>query len=462
MQGALALACTSRNTRQHTNATGHSLRMPIRTWWHDTRQPVLTTLPLTRRDVLVGCLPSGLYLLYFLLIQPLITVNHGQGWDGRDYFMLASGNFTDPVYPLAQRIGMPLLAAHGPTSDLLSNFRIWNALLAFLHGVVTWLLIASVERRRLPWLRIAAWVMICASQSAPIPGAVWSPVQNDIAVALFSQLLLLLVLIGRCYGWLLFTLFFFGTLCRENFAQYAIFFIFRWDLVWDHTRSLLGNIVRFIKVNQQEGLRLLVPAALGYILATLLVNQLIEQSMTIAERYRFYVDGVQWHHMTDIALSIIGVLSPSLFIYYIHRISGLKWSTPLLPAQPIWIILAVFFVIGIGGGTNTERYWYWMVPFLVLQSMDLIMALYRDNRRAALWFCIVYTLFMQRTLLPIEPSGMAGCTPADIYFGSSTFVGHFAQECEPACLPLLEFFFGAMLPLATLLTLWSPRKKQRP
>lgn len=427
--------------------------------WHGTRRPVLAIQPLSRYDVLAGCLFSGAYLFYFLVIQPLVTVNDGQGWDGRDYFMLANGNFTDPVYPLAQRIGMPLLAALGPTADLLDNFRWWNALLAFLHGLITWLLIASVERRHLFWLRAAAWVMICASQSAPIPGAVWSPVQNDIAVACFSQLLLLLVLSGRCHAWLLFTLFFLGTLCRENFAQYAIFFLFRWELSWEHTRSLLANVARLIKTNCREGLLLLIPSAVGYLSATAIVNHFVEQSMTIAERYRFYVDGVQWHHMTDVGLSVIGVLSPALFIYYIHRISGLTWQAPLLPARPVWIILSIFFIIGIGGGTNTERYWYWMVPLLVLQSMDLMLALYRDNRRAALWFCIVYALFMQRTGLPIEPSGMAGCTPADIFFGSSTFVGHFAQQCEGQCLPLLEFFFVAMLPLATVLTVWSARRK---
>jgi hypothetical protein len=97
-----------------------------------------------------------------------------------------------------------------------------------------------------------------------------------------------------------------------------------------------------------------------------------------------------------------------------------------------------------------------MVPLLVLQAMDLMLALYKDNRRAALWFCIVYALFMQRALLPIESSGMAGCGPLDILFGNSTFVGHFAQECEPHCLPLLEFFLGLALPLATVLALWSP------
>lgn len=436
--------------------------MPGFSWLHGSRQPAMPLQPWSSADLLRGLLASGVYLAFFLLLQPLVFEKGGLGWDGADYFRLAQGDYQTPVYPLVQRIGMPLLVAQGPTADLLLNFRLWNGLFALLHGVVTWLLIVRLDPFRRVGLQAAAWVLVCANQLAPIPGATWMPVQNDIAAALLSQCLLLAVLAGQCHGWWLALLFLAGTLCRENFAQYALFFLFRWDLSWDAARSLPGNVLLLLRRNAGEATRLLLPSAIGYAIATAIVNHFVSKGMSVADRYKFYIDGVQWHHFSDVLLGWIGALSPVLFLFLLHRVRGLPPVKPVLPVAPVAIILGIFLVISLGAGLNTERYLYWMVPFLAVQAIPVIESLLAHQCRAILRFCALYALFMQRALLPVESSGLGGCGPLDILFGNSAFLGHFAQQCAENPVPLLEFFFGLVLPLGLIIAVWSPRPALRP
>jgi hypothetical protein len=433
--------------------------IPITAVLFGRRPPAVVLNTIGRIDWVVAALVSGLYLTYFLLIQPQVAVNNGAGWDGADYFRLAHGDYSSPVYPLVQRIGLPLLAGRWPSSDIMLNFKILNATLAWMHGVVTWILLAALIKPDRSWLRILAWMMICAIQVAPIPLAVWYPVQNDIAAAFFSQLLLLSLLSGYCQWYLLVLLFFLGTLCRENFAQYAVFFLFRWDIFWDRGVSTVKNITGLIAANWREALKLLCPSMAGYVAATLIVNNFVKKGMSIEDRFKFYIDGVCWHHLTDFALSMIGVLS-SIWLYrFVLWVAGIKLrDAHILPVAPTRIIMLVFFIISLGGGTNTERYLYWILPFLVIQSVNVIDYLVRHQFMAAVVACLFYSVFMQRVFMPIHPIALEGCSPLNILMGDSAFMGHFGQQCESNGMSTILFFVLFVLPLLALLVLWLPKK----
>lgn len=431
--------------------------MPLFAVFHGRRPPVTTIYPLALRDWCWAMMVSGLYLGYFLLLQPLVAYNNGQGWDGADYFRLAQGDYQTPVYPLVLRIGLPWLAGQWPTGDILFNFQLINAVLAWLHGVVTWLLLALLLRPDQAGLRLLGWLLVCAIQVAPIPGAVWYPVQNDIAAALFTQVLLLALLAGHCHGWALLLLFFFGTLCRENFAQYAVFFLLRADLAWDLARSLPANVARLLAANWREMLRLAIPAAAGYGLALALVSAVVSKSVTLEERFIQYLDFIRWRHLTDFTEGLIGVLSSVWLFRLAARLAGIDSAAALLPVAATHIIIVVFFIIAIGGGTNLERYLYWMLPFLVLQSLGMIEALWQQRRYGLLLFCLLYAVYMQRSFMPIHELAIDGCTPWDILVGTSAFMGHFGQVCESNGLVVVLFFCFAVLPALAVVAFWRPR-----
>lgn len=425
---------------------------------HGRRFAIVPLHAVVARDWWWACVISGIYLAYFLLVQPLVAYRGGQGWDGADYFRLAQGDYLTPVYPLVQRIGLPWVAGQWPTTDILLNFRLINAVLAWLHGVVTWVLLVALIRPEQLALRLLAWMLVCAIQVAPIPGAVWYPVQNDIVAALLSQLLLLGLLTGICHGWALLLLFFIGTLCRENFAQYFIFFLLRMDLRWDRLRGLPANVGGLIAANWRELLVLLLPAAAGYIAATLLVDSVVSKGVTIAERFEIYLDFVRWHHLTDAAEGVIGVLSSVWLFRFAARLAGIPArGGELLPVIPTIIIMAVFFIISLGGGTNMERYLYWILPFLVLQSMGQIEMLWQQQRYALVASCLLYAVYMQRSFMPIHELGIEGCSPWDILNGHSAFMGHFGQVCESRGLIVVLFFCFVVVPSVAAIAVWKPR-----
>jgi uncharacterized membrane protein YtjA (UPF0391 family) len=197
----------------------------------------------------------------------------------------------------------------------------------------------------------------------------------------------------------------------------------------------------------------------GYVAATLIVNNFVNKGMSIEDRFRFYIDGVCWHHLTDFALSMIGVLS-SIWLYrFAVRVAGIKLQdSHILPLAPTRIIMMIFLVISLGGGTNTERYLYWILPFLVIQSVNTIDYLVRHRYLAVVMACLLYSAFMQRAFMPIHSIALEGCSPLDILMGSSAFMGHFGQQCESNGMSTILFFVFLVLPVLALLVLWSPRK----
>jgi hypothetical protein len=144
---------------------------------------------------------------------------------------------------------------------------------------------------------------------------------------------------------------------------------------------------------------------------------------------------------------------------FVLWVAGIKLrDAHILPVAPTRIIMLVFFIISLGGGTNTERYLYWILPFLVIQSVNVIDYLVRHQFMAAVVACLFYSVFMQRVFMPIHPIALEGCSPLNILMGDSAFMGHFGQQCESNGMSTILFFVLFVLPLLALLVLWLPKK----
>ncbi len=166
--------------------------------------------------IAIGTLVSLFFLLFRVILQPVITVNNGQGWDGSLYYRMAINAHALVQLPFRLRIGLPLLVHVIPGTDVLSKFQALNLVFGFLFGVICYVGISRFSTSLLT--SVTAWLLICATGVSPIPFSAWYPTNADTIPNLLFLLLLIPILSKQRTNFLLILLLFaLGTVFRENF-----------------------------------------------------------------------------------------------------------------------------------------------------------------------------------------------------------------------------------------------------
>jgi hypothetical protein len=117
------------------------------------------------KSIGIGSLLSLLLLVFRLIIQPIITVNSGQGWDGAFYYLLAVGSPASVPLPYRFRIGLPLLIRYVvPGTDILYKFEAVNLACGLLFCVICYVAVSKYTPSTLT--RMTAWLLNSSCQAS--------------------------------------------------------------------------------------------------------------------------------------------------------------------------------------------------------------------------------------------------------------------------------------------------------
>jgi len=425
--------------------------------------PLITLKPLSWQSALAGlCLVIG-YLNIMLALQPLTTISLGRSWDGYYYYQMADhANLDGFYYRFLFRFGLPWLAGVFPTQDIFVNFKIINVACALLYTACCYFILVRCSNDMHPAVPIIGWCLICMGNLSPIPSVLWCPVQTDIVCSLFALLFLIMIITGRLSLWAVALLFFAGTTVRENFPEFLMYGLLRMRCSYDGNKAMVENLHALAEKNRTI-LAVLVTGFLASILGLYSIflytghNPFDDQQSFTYDISSIFMNNI--NHPIYVLSVVTNAISPLLFIVLANV--GARHPVPYsrhLYGMPfaLWIIALTSFIALIGG-TNPERYLYWSMPFYVLCLLPAIHSLIADKRYLVLALCILWALFIQRALVPIDAEGIhKDCGLLSILNGHSNWMGHWSDQCSSSAQKnLVEL--AAVITVAILLLAVSPR-----
>jgi hypothetical protein len=115
-------------------------------------------------------------------VQPSVSENHGQGWDGAVYYrvaeQIAAGSRPHAAAPFVYRLGTPFLAASISPQDLLPGFLYANVIGA---GLVTLLMALWLRRHLETWImRLLVILLFLAQWQGPVRFIYFYPTTADV------------------------------------------------------------------------------------------------------------------------------------------------------------------------------------------------------------------------------------------------------------------------------------------
>jgi hypothetical protein len=402
-------------------------------------------------DLALAVFLTAAHLAFVLATQPTITAGFGFGWDGFYYYLMAEGT-APPGHHYAERIAVPFLARHFWFSDLRLNFLIVNLIFGVVASVLWYLAVARIVPHASLLTKITAWLLVCATGLSPIPMAAWYPIQTDTGANAFLFALFYALLAGARSPLVYLLIFMGGTLVRENFAAFAVFFSMAVALEppakpyheW-LTRSLRSN---------RAAILMLAGAIAGSALAFVILMYATPYN-PLGLKTQLFLKWVGRHSLVSVITGLIAVLGAAWMFYVVYRAAPAHAEPVAHPLRDRRWLLAVgllaLFIVCLGGGTNRERYYFWALPLAAVYVTPYVEALIRRRRYGAWAFAFVFMLVFQRSLVPIEPSGMGGCDLWSYVSGNATFIGHWTQECPPADAIRLSLTYVAVCVAAFLL-----------
>ena len=382
-----------------------------------------------------------LYLVYFLSFQELTSVYGGKGWDGRYYYDLVRSNLQLNRLPFGLRIGVPAVVKLIAPQDILHGFKLVNIVFGIFASYVTFILLYFANKRKQGLLTlIVGWFLICGTSLSPIPNSIWYPAQTDAGANFFLLVVLLLnycktsSVLSRLYLYLTyFTVFFLGTMIRENFPMFLICLIFQ-------LKFFGSNWLFFIKENFCFFERVLVSLA-GVAIAFFLIYHVTGFS-PITGKSEFFIKIILGQNLVEVIAAVVNVYG-SIALFFIVTLLfpqkkqiGLNKHNNNISYHPYVLacVMGIIIIVSLGGGTNTERFLYWGTPILVISIIGRIQEVV-DSGWGGKVVVIVATMLsfvLNRTFVPILASGIGSCEVLTLAFSPSTFVGHWAQVCGPA------------------------------
>lgn len=401
-----------------------------------TLPPLIPLKPLSWQSALFGLCLILAYLNLMLVLQQITTINIGQGWDGSRYYQMAARADIDGIYyAFKLRYGLPWLAGVFPTGDIFLNFKLINLVCALLYAAVCYVLLQRCSANMHPAVPVIGWCLLCMSNLAPIPSLLWYPIQTDVVCSLFALLFLFMVITGRLSLLAIALLFFVGTTVRENFPVFLLYGLLRVRLSYDTNKNISNNLMSLVEKNYA----ILIVLGTGFLasMAGLYSVFLYVGDIPLGNRlWDFnYIVNNYINNPVRLLIVIINSVSALLLLVlagaWLHR--PVKYSAHIFGAPFAKLIVVLLSFVAVTGGTNPERYWYWSMPFLVLCILPVINSLIHHKRYLLLAICLLWALFIQRALVPIDVAGIfKDCGFWAILTGHSNWIGHWADQCSPA------------------------------
>ena len=400
-----------------------------------TLPPLFALRALSWQSALLGlCLVLG-YLDLMLVLQQPISVNAGQGWDGYYYYQMAAhADISGIYYAFRVRYGLPWLAGFFPTGDILFNFKLINMVCALLYSACCYVILVRCSANMHPAVPLIGWCLVCAGNLAPIPSVLWYPIQTDVVTSLFALIFLMMMITGRIHLLAIAVLFFAGTAVRDNFPEFLLFGLMRLHLSYDRNKTLMENIRLLVEKNHAS--IAVIRSGLLASLAGIYSIAFFTGGIPFEDRLwdLKYISGSYINNPVHLLAVITNSISAILFIVFasLWLPASVKYSGHLFGAPFTKLIIILLSLIAVLGGTNPERYWYWAMPFFVLCILPAINRLIENKYYLLLGLCMLWTLFIQRTLVPIDRDGIAkDCDFSAILSGHSNWIGHWANLCSP-------------------------------
>lgn len=353
-------------------------------------------------ELLITILIVVLVNIFSWLNQPQISYNSGQGMDGVEYFKvtqdISQGVVPKARAPFVYRLGTPALVATFFPNDFMLGFRFINILASSLIPIALLFWISLYYNGF--YFRIIPVALFSLTWHSPLRMSWYYPVHSDPLAILFLMILLItLYHIFRlqsnkaAYHKLLilfssFTFFsvIFREIClipaalyflsnitvnlteKENFLKTPpktpITFLNRILFSFKKLYFKLFNKLPIIKI--MEPLSLL-PLLLGMVM--LMVVKFISES-TVS--YSFAGVAYSWIYRKSLLMYIHAWLiafGPVLFILIIkYRTAYQYLRTNKLSAY----FLVIIAIMGLAGGSDTERILFWAMPVVYLMFIDII------------------------------------------------------------------------------------------
>ena len=420
-----------------------------------TLPPLITLKPLSWQSMLPGlCLIMG-YLNVMLILQQPTTINIGQGWDGYYYYRMAVNADIDSIYyAFKLRYGLPWLAGVFPTGDIFLNFKLINLGCALLYAFCCYIILLRCSANMHPAVPVIGWCLLCMSNLAPIPSLLWYPIQTDIVCSLLALIFLMMVITGRMHLVAVALLFFVGTTVRENFAEFLLYGLLRLQLSCDGNKNVAQNLCALLEKNRA----ILAVMVTGFLASIAGFYSIFLYTGAIPFGNRLWdfqhIVGNYMNHPVHFLAVVINSVSAILFFVLagVWLRAPVKYSAHIFGAPFAKPIILLLSVVALTGGTNPERYWYWVMPFLVLCILPGINSLLVHKRYLVLAVCMLWALFIQRALVPIDTAGIhKSCDFVAILAGQSNWLGHWADQCSLAAQKNLLRLAAAMTVVILLL-----------
>ena len=430
-----------------------------------TLPPLIALQRLSWQSLLPSlCLIVG-YLSLMLFLQHPTSINVGQGWDGYYYYhMAAKADIETAHYTFKLRYGLPWLAGFFPSDDILLNFKLINLGCALLYAVCSYIILLRCAANMHTAVPIFGWGLLCMNNLAPIPAVFWYPIQTDIVCSLFALLFLMMVIVGRFPLWGLALLFFVGTAVRENFPEFLLYGLLRLQLSYDSNKNIRDNL--FTLADKNRNIFIVLGTGLLASIAGLYSIFLYSGINPLSSRLLDIILGANYYINNPVRFLAVATntISAVVFIiiagWWLHH--PVKYAEHLSGVPYAKLILLVFAVIALTGGTNTERFWYWSMPFFVLCTLPAINSLLLHKRYLLLGLCVLWVLFIQRALVPIDMAGIKkDCGLWAILNGQSNWLGHWADQCGVSAQRNLVLLAAAYAALILLLAAWPPLRNRR-
>lgn len=304
-----------------------------------------------------------LILLANLALQPRISEAGGRGWDGFAYHAIAEriiqggGLEGAAAAPFVYRVGEPWLVARLFPEDLIDGFQYINFFFAIGCVFFLWLLAARLVVSS--WLRVGIVLLFVLHWQNPVRFVAHYPVYVDPALLFFGLMATFLLLEldrepDRRFLKVAFCLLaFIGSLFREAMLVWAVAALF--------SRVQLGGGV-FIAIRN-----LVMTNSWRWFPVVLSLSAIVlTHRWAPSGGYSFYETAQQWMYKKSLGQMIYslfmawGMLVP--FVIY-FRTELVEWFTRHVHMA---VVMAGCFVIAYVGGSDTNRFFAWMMPYVLL------------------------------------------------------------------------------------------------
>lgn len=330
------------------------------------------------RVVSEGALISLALTVFYLCTETRISVNDGRGWDGAHYVSLACRVPPSEIEaPFRYRVLLPLivriLSPNHELESVLVTFKYVNITASFLFSLTTYLLVAAIFPCSSRATRLVALLLLnCSTYSVLRSSTYYWTASDPIAMLLLNVLLMLLVVLTKTgftsmsamfVAITSFTIFLLGVMSRENFPMYFV-------VIPCAALRQLGNKFALVADSpRRKGLAVAAVSGLLGILAGFVLVSLITGSFPSGGKLETFARYASTNTLLMVTAAVVNVFAlpilvwisgrPYLAASYVDGLNELVFA--------LMCMLGVTILVGIGGGTDLERFFSWaIVPCILL------------------------------------------------------------------------------------------------